>query len=97
MQRIAGLVVLTVLAFLSSSFFLHTQREFKDALNDSLHKSSSTYKLDHDAASDASECTCISMHAQDSDNFTMGDYYQEQCDMDNTVSHCRMHADGQEG
>jgi hypothetical protein len=68
-----------------------------DALNESVHNSFSTYEPDNDA--NANECTCLSMHAPDglSDNSTMDNYDQKQCDMDNTVLHCRMHAAGQEG
>jgi hypothetical protein len=73
------------------------QIKFKDALNESMHNSFSTYEQDNDA--NANECTCLSMHAQDglSDNSTMDNYDQKQCDMDNTVLHCRMHTAGQEG
>ena len=124
MQRIVGLLVLTVLALLSSSFFLDMRLDFlivedeffdiplnnssnasvsweqigfKDTLNESMHNSFSTHKPDNDA--DANECTCVSMHAPGglSDNSTMDNYDQKQCDMDNTVLHCRMHAASQEG
>jgi hypothetical protein len=142
MQRIAGLLVLTVLALLSSSFFLdmrldflivqddffdiplnnssnasvsREQIKFKDALNESMHNSFSTYEQDNDALNEsmhnsfstyeqdndanANECTCLSMHAQDglSDNSAMDNHDKKQCDMDNTVLHCRMHTAGQEG
>jgi hypothetical protein len=78
---ISGLLVFTGVALLSSSFFLDMRLDFLVVEN---------------SASDANECTCVAMHAQDSDNFTKHNY-KEQCEIDNTVMHCRMHADGQEG